>query len=53
MQARAIFFLLLISLTLSGCDAIASIFRAGVWVGVLGVLLVLGLIGLVVSRTRR
>jgi hypothetical protein len=53
MQARAIVFLLLISLTLSGCDAIASIFRAGVWVGVLGVLLVLGLIGFVVSRARR
>jgi hypothetical protein len=53
MRSRSILFLVLIASTLSGCDAIASIFRAGFWVGIIAVLVVLGLIGLVVSRTRR
>lgn len=47
--------LLLVALVLplSGCEAIATIFEAGVWVGVLGVVLVLALVGFVLSRARR
>lgn len=45
--------LLILSLTLTGCEAIATIFEAGVWVGIIIVLVVLGLIGFVVSRVRR
>ena len=37
--------LLLFSLTLAGCEIIGDIFKAGVWVGVL---LVVGVIGLIV-----
>lgn len=40
------------TLTLSGCRAIAGIFRAGVWTGVLGIVLVLLLIGLLVRLLR-
>jgi hypothetical protein len=42
--------LLLLSFTLSGCEVIAGIFEAGFWVGVIAVVVVLGLIGLLVSR---
>jgi hypothetical protein len=37
---------------LAGCEAIAGIFRAGFWVGAIGVLLVIGLIFFFVSRGR-
>jgi hypothetical protein len=33
-----------LALTLSGCRVVGAIFKAGVWVGVIAVLLVLGLI---------
>jgi hypothetical protein len=36
--------LLLASVTLSGCEAIATIFEAGIWVGVILVLIVVGII---------
>jgi hypothetical protein len=32
-------FVLLLTLVLPGCEAIASIFQAGMWVGLLGALL--------------
>jgi hypothetical protein len=44
--------LLLISLTLAGCQAIADIFQAGVWVGVVLVLVVLGAVAFFVSKAR-
>jgi hypothetical protein len=53
MRVISLLFLLLVTLTLGGCDAIVSIFEAGFWVGVVVVLVILGLIGLVVSRARR
>jgi hypothetical protein len=36
--------LLLATLTLSGCEAIKTIFNAGVWTGVILVVVVIGLI---------
>ena len=45
--------LLLTALFLPGCQAIGQIFEAGMWVGVIGVLIVLALLGFVVSRFRR
>jgi hypothetical protein len=53
MRSLQIALLLLVALTLPGCEAIASIFRAGMWVGVIGVLLVVVLVGFIVSRARR
>jgi hypothetical protein len=53
LQLRNLYLLILVAITATGCDAIASIFQAGMWVGVLIVVVILGLIGLVVGRTRR
>jgi hypothetical protein len=40
-------------LLLSGCEAIGTIFEAGIWVGVIGVVVILAVIGLVVAAVRR
>jgi hypothetical protein len=40
------------SLFMAGCEAIASIFQAGFWVGAIIVLIVIGIIGWFVSRGR-
>jgi len=39
-------------LALSGCEVIGDIFEAGVWVGVILVLAVIGVIGWIASKTR-
>jgi hypothetical protein len=44
--------LLLSAVTLTGCDLIVDIFQAGVWVGVILVILVIGLIVWMVSKSR-
>lgn len=44
--------LVLLTLPITGCEAIGAIFEAGIWVGVIGVLLVLGLVGFLVARMR-
>jgi hypothetical protein len=50
---RALQILLLgLLVTLGGCEAIATIFEAGLWVGVIGVLLILGIVWFIVSRLR-
>ena len=46
--AAILFFLI----TLSGCQAIGDIFKAGVWVGILGVVLVLILIFWLIGRAK-
>ena len=45
--------LLFSSVALSGCELVAAIFKAGVWVGVLLVFGVLGLVIWLVSRAKR
>jgi hypothetical protein len=52
MRGLPIFFLALVTMTLTGCEAIGAIFEAGVWVGVVLVLLVLGVVGFLFSKTR-
>ena len=42
--------LVLLSFVLPGCAVVGGIFKAGVWVGVLAVVLVVGLILFLVSR---
>lgn len=41
------------SVALSGCELVAAIFKAGVWVGVLLVLGVIGLVVWLVSKAKR
>ncbi|HEX6767564.1 MAG TPA: hypothetical protein VF103_18825 [Polyangiaceae bacterium] len=45
--------LALLSLSLTGCEVIKGIFKAGVWVGVLGVLAVVVIGGLLAGLLRK
>jgi len=56
MDARRLLLLLLVIVStgaLSGCRAITAIFEAGMWVGMIMVVIVLVLVGVVVSMLRR
>jgi hypothetical protein len=44
--------LLFSTVALTGCEMIGDIFKAGVWVGVLLVILVIGIIVWLVTRTK-
>ena len=44
---------LAMGMTLSSCEVVGGIFKAGVWVGILVVVLVVGLILWLVGRGRR
>jgi hypothetical protein len=41
-----------IFLTLPGCEAIGNIFQAGIWTGVIGVVVVVALIIFLITRMR-
>lgn len=43
----------LLGLTLSGCDLVKGIFKAGMWVGVLGILVIVGLAAWAFSAFKR
>jgi hypothetical protein len=45
--------LFLIILMLSGCSAIEGIFKAGVWTGIIIILIVIGLIIFIISRAKK
>lgn len=45
--------LILLTFSLSSCDAIATIFKAGAWTGIIGVFLIVLLLWFVVNRFRR
>lgn len=40
-------------MTLTSCDAIGAIFEAGMWVGIIAVVAVIGLILWIFNRTRK
>jgi len=44
--------LVLVSLTSAGCEVIGDIFKAGMWVGVLMVVIVLALVGFIAAKIR-
>jgi len=46
----ALFFMLLMAISLISCQAIESIFKAGVWVGVIAVVLVIALIFWLINK---
>ncbi len=52
-RRASLLLLLLLVVPLSGCQAIATIFEAGMWIGVIMVVLVLAIVGFIVSRVRR
>jgi len=45
--------IVLLAMALAGCEAIGTIFEAGIWVGVIMVVIVLGIVGLIASKLRR
>jgi hypothetical protein len=45
-------FLLTLAVTVSGCEIVGGIFKAGMWVGVIMVLLVVALIVWVMKKAR-
>ena len=55
MKSNRLFIALLvfISALLSSCEAIADIFKAGVWVGVIIVVLVVGLIFWLINKAKK
>ena len=44
--------LVLASVSVSGCEAIAGIFKAGVWTGIVMVVILIALVGFVAVRIR-
>jgi len=44
--------LVLSALTLTGCEAIAGIFKAGMWTGVIGIVLLLVVVGFIAAKIR-
>jgi hypothetical protein len=52
MRSLQLLVLFILTLSLSGCEAILTIFEAGVWVGVIGIFIVLAVVGLLFSLFR-
>jgi hypothetical protein len=53
MSSRLLIVLLVLSgLTLSGCELAGDIFEAGVWTGLIAVVLVVGIIGFLIAKVR-
>lgn len=44
---------LFLALITTGCEAVGSIFEAGLWFGVILVMIVLGIAGFIVTKMRR
>ena len=40
------------SMTLAGCEAIGDIFKAGMWVGVLFVVIIIAIVGFIAAKIR-
>jgi hypothetical protein len=51
-RALPIAFVLALTLTLPGCEAIAGIFRAGFWVGIIIAVIIIAIIVAVMRRAR-
>lgn len=50
---KNLFLLFLITFSLSSCAAIGSIFKAGVWVGVIGIVVVVAIILWLISKMNK
>ncbi|MEP7230664.1 MAG: hypothetical protein ABI691_10460 [Ginsengibacter sp.] len=50
---KIIFLMLAIAVTFSSCEAIAGIFKAGVWVGVVIVVVIIALVLWLISKAKK
>jgi hypothetical protein len=41
------------ALTATGCEAIGTIFKAGVWFGIIAVVLVVAIVGFIAAKVRQ
>jgi len=48
-----ILFIVLLAVSTAGCELIGGIFKAGVWVGAIGIVLIVVLIMVVVGKMKR
>ena len=48
-----ILFIVLLAVSTAGCELIGGIFKAGVWVGAIGIILIVVLIMVVVGKMKR
>lgn len=53
MRGLLLILVCLATLTMAGCEVIGNIFQAGIWVGVILVVLILAGVGFLVSKMRR
>jgi len=44
--------LVLVAITLSGCEIVGGIFKAGAWVGALAVVLIIAIVGILAAKIR-
>lgn len=42
--------LVLVIVSLPGCEAIGTIFKAGMWTGIIAVVLVVGIVGFIIAK---
>jgi hypothetical protein len=42
--------LVLVIISLPGCEAIGTIFKAGMWTGIIAVVLVVGIVGFIIAK---
>ncbi|MEO8960531.1 MAG: hypothetical protein ABI325_01535 [Ginsengibacter sp.] len=48
-----LFSMIFLALTLSSCQAIAGIFKAGLWVGVIGIVILIAIILWIISKVNK
>lgn len=51
--SKVSFLLIIMAITLSSCSAIAGIFKAGVWFGVIGVVVIVAVIFWLINKARK
>ena len=49
---KMLLLVVLVAITTAGCELAGDIFQAGVWVGVLGIAIVVGLIAFIAMKIR-
>ena len=50
--AARVLLLVVLALSVSGCEVIGGIFKAGLWVGIIVVVLIVGIIGFIAAKLR-
>jgi hypothetical protein len=52
MRALLLLLLVLATIPLAACELIGDIFQAGVWVGVIFVVMIIGIVGFIAAKVR-